>query len=310
MGEEQLVLRIDGNTFSANLDFSNEKLISFYIDYKGEGGNFTINGADIVVTIGNYHYIPEKKDLLKDFNEATVEKFREKITKRDIDESEAKQLLLELLDYINNATKGVVADLIEKVKNTVKSESVRVKFSSESYTVKSPPIELEGIDKLRKGALILILLVPILLASDLLLLVSIPLSAVVSIIGVILGIIGLLNIRGGFRILYIEIGHTGATLYFASLVLVFIGAILPIVMAGNIMAGLDVIILGAILAVISNILIGIGFYRVGGEYNERTTKIGGILAAIPIIAFIGYIMVYVGLDKIKLTRAEMLGVQP
>ena len=314
--EQQVVLKIDGSSFSATLNFSNGKLISFSIDYNAEGEKFTINGADIVISIGNYHYVPEKKDLLGKFNDIIMEQYKEKIAK--INENEAKQFLLELLNYIYKETNGGANELIEKAKNAVKSENVKVEFSpfsSENYTAKSNLIEFEGIDKLRRGALLLIVLVPILIGSELSLLVSLSLSAIGGIIEFILGIVGLLNIRRGFKILDslgndVGIGYIGATLYFVSLAIIFIGGILAIVMAYNISAGFDTIMIGGILQFIANILIGIGFYKVGGEYNESLTKMGGILTAIPIIALIGYILVYVGLDKIKSMKSEMPAVQP
>ena len=72
--EDQTVFKIDGSSFSADLSFSNDKLVSFSIEYNGDEGKFTINGADIVISIGNYHYIPEKKDLLEEFNE-TIKRY-------------------------------------------------------------------------------------------------------------------------------------------------------------------------------------------------------------------------------------------
>jgi len=177
--------------------------------------------------------------------------------------------------------------------------------------------EFEGINKLRKGTLLLIL-VPLLIGFIALILgaslfsiatpgaVSAALGAVgalvaVIVIGAILGIIGLLNIRGGFRILNslgrdVGIGYTGTTLYLVSLILILIGAILTIVLVG-----VFIVYLGEVLLIIADILIGVGFYKVGEIYNESTTKIGGILAAIPIgiVSFIGLILVYVGLGKIR-----------
>jgi len=38
-------------------------------------------------------------------------------------------LLLELLDYVNNVTEGETIRLIDKVKNAVKSENVKIEFS-------------------------------------------------------------------------------------------------------------------------------------------------------------------------------------
>jgi len=75
---EQVVLEIYGSRFSATLTFSNNKLISFSIDYNGDDDNFIIKGADDDISISLYHYISKKKDLLKDFNEKIIEKTKEK----------------------------------------------------------------------------------------------------------------------------------------------------------------------------------------------------------------------------------------
>ena len=96
----------------------------------------------------------------------------------------------------------------------------------------------------------------------------------------------------------VGIGYTGATLYFVALIILVLGVL---VMIASPICGLGLLVLGGIIGVVSSILIGVGFYKVGEIYNESTTKIGGILAAIPIgiISFVGYIIVYVGLGKIK-----------
>ena len=300
--EGQLVLKIDGYSFSATLNFANGKLITFSIDYKRDDDSFTIKGADIVISIDGYHYIPEKKDLLKDFNEAIMKQHYEAIMKREISESEAKQLLLELLDYINSVTKGGAIALIEKVKSTVKGENVEVGFSLENYTSESALSEFEGINKLRRGTLTLTMLAPILIGSEFLL--SDPLLlVVVGIIGFIVGAVGLINIREGFGILDdlgrdVGIGYIGTTLYLASLI-IFTIAIRAIAEKVSILFSIFVVIPAGVLVIIANILVGVGFYKVGKEYNESLTKMGGILATMPIIAFIGYILVYVGLGKIK-----------
>ena len=180
--------------------------------------------------------------------------------------------------------------------------------------------ETEGINKLRKGSLILILasifitiLVVILAFSLLSISPSYPSASVVvsvmgivigliivAIIGVIAGIIGIWNIKDGFKILRnlgkdVGIGYVGAVLYIVALILIMIGVSLVLI------GGVFAVIFGAIVEIVSNILIGIGFYKVGEIYNEGITKIGGILVAIPvnIISFIGYILVYIGLGKIK-----------
>ena len=73
------VLEIYGYSFSATLNFLDDKLINFYIEYKGIDESFTINGSDIAISIGRYNYIPEKKDLLKDFNEKIITQYEDKI---------------------------------------------------------------------------------------------------------------------------------------------------------------------------------------------------------------------------------------
>ena len=139
-----VVLEIDSHSFSAILNLSDGQLISFSVDFDEDGDNFTINGAGVGIAIDRYYYmdeddkektvekidfdIPEDKDLLEKFNKTIMKQYKEKIAKREIRESEAKQLLLELLDYINNVTKGGAIGLIEKVESAVKSENIKVEF--------------------------------------------------------------------------------------------------------------------------------------------------------------------------------------
>jgi len=212
--------------------------------------------------------------------------------------------------------------------------------------------ESEGINKLRKGALILIftaififiglivfLILVISFLPTFLTTTSFPTTLVTFVsllfgifvafvilttIGVTAGIIGLLNIRNGFGILRnlgrdVRTGYIGTTLYLLSLAMIVLGALLGIAFP----IGSAVIVLGNIIEIIGNVLIGVGFYKVGGIYNEGTTKIGGILVAIPIIwgmilvaipvlivSFIGYILVYIGLGKIKPRAMVVLPAQP
>ena len=143
--ESWVIIEISGSSFSATLSFSDNHLIGYFIEYNGDGENFTINGANLGITINRYYYIdesdkektvervdfetPEDKDLLAKFNETLMEKFKEKIAKRQISEVEARQFLLELLNYINDKiTKGGITSLIEKVKSAVKNENVKVEF--------------------------------------------------------------------------------------------------------------------------------------------------------------------------------------
>ncbi|BFH74662.1 DUF973 family protein [Sulfurisphaera javensis] len=120
------------------------------------------------------------------------------------------------------------------------------------------------------------------------------------VIGAVLGILGVLRLRSGFSILQslgrdVGIGSTGGTLYLVGLILTLIGAILTLAIIG-----IFILVIAAILTLIGEILLGVGLYKVGDVYNEGLTKIGGILAAIPmgLISFVGYILVYIGLGKI------------
>jgi len=176
--------------------------------------------------------------------------------------------------------------------------------------------ESEGINKLRRGSLILVLASILIIGAFLVLLLSLIAvvqspttssitSSIISIlvafiiaeiIGDIGGIIGMLNVRKGFEILEsfgrdVGIGYTGTTLAFIAIGLSILGSLLTFVGGETLVAASNII------EFIANVLIGIGFYKVGEIYNEDTTKLGGIL--IIIIPFIGYILTYSGLGKIK-----------
>jgi len=145
MGDvDEIVLEIDGSSFSAALDFINNRLAGYFIKYNKDGESFTINGDNFAMGIDRYYYMdendkeqtkelidfetPEDKDLLAKFNETTMKRYEEKIAKRQISENEAKEFLLEVLDYLNTLTRGGLLGLTEKVKNAVKSENVKVGF--------------------------------------------------------------------------------------------------------------------------------------------------------------------------------------
>lgn len=287
---EQLALKIYGSSFSASLNFSNEKLISFSIEYN-EKEKFTISGADIVISIGNYHYVAERKDLLSDFNKTVIEKYKEKIKGWEVNENEAKQLLLDLLDYISRVTKEGT-DLIEKVKSAVKSENVKVKFSSESeFSSYSKDKEVEGLDKLRTGALMFALASIFFTLAFFMLLASVLFPTVTEVgtdidlrivgaIGTLAEIIAWLNVRRGFEILNnlgkdVGIGYAGSRLIFLSILFSIQGL-------GLIIGGEVLLIIGNVVGVVGNVLIGIGYYEVGDAYNNSITKIGGIIDTFPI----------------------------
>ena len=249
--------------------------------------------------------------------------------------------------------------------------------------------ESEGIAKLRKGALMLII-APILVAGGVILvyftsaaslistlsslskisstnsapmvstlsslissilspnsftsLASITLMTIgiIAFVGFILVIIGYWYLRRGFKILKTlgksgGIGHASTTLFFSFLVFSILGFLILVgislgtteTASNNLRTAYDLLeagfLLGAVmegigflLLFISNILLGIGFYQVGGVYKESATKIGGmfilmaeILGIIfvllpsnvsvvaPFLFFVGLILVYAGLRRIS-----------
>jgi len=180
--------------------------------------------------------------------------------------------------------------------------------------------ESEGIDKLRTGSLILVfasIFIIVAFYGLLSLLLSLPISptAILSIFGIInlysiiagvigfgLIILGLYYIEGGFKALNElnignETGYSGARSAFYA-----IGAsIIGFVWLGFPILGIIVFsvfeLVSIIIGFISSILIGIGFYKLGGIYDESLVKIGGILVIF--IPLIGYILTYYGLGKIS-----------
>jgi len=126
-------------------------------------------------------------------------------------------------------------------------------------------------------------------------------------IAIVLYLVALIKIRSGFKVLTytgknVGIGYAGTSLIFISLILYVLAIILVIVGVNSSLLLSTLIDIGGVLGIIGYILTNIGFYKVGSEYNEGVIKTGGILAAIfiiPILPFIGYIMIYVGLGNIE-----------
>jgi uncharacterized membrane protein len=121
--------------------------------------------------------------------------------------------------------------------------------------------------------------------------------AILGIIAFIFTILSVLKLRSGFHRLE-DIGKdvggvTGTTLWIVGMILTIIG-------------------IGAILVIVGLILIGLAIRRVGQIYNVSNIRNGGILIAIgsiiPFVAFIGFILTYVGLGKLLNTMGP--GGQP
>jgi len=124
---------------------------------------------------------------------------------------------------------------------------------------------------------------------------------ILEIIALVFTILSVLRLRSGFRGLEAtgkDVGGvTGTTLWIIGVIL----AIIPLI---------DII--GAILIIIGVILIGLAIRRVGQIYNVGNIRNGGILIAIgsiiPFVAFIGFILTYMGLGKLLNTMGP--GGQP
>ena len=121
--------------------------------------------------------------------------------------------------------------------------------------------------------------------------------AILGIIAFVFTILSVVKLRSGFRGLEAvgkDVGGvTGTTLWIVGMILIIIG-------------------IGAILAIVGLILIGLAVRRVGQIYNISDIRNGGILIAIgsviPFLAFIGFILTYVGLGKLLNTMGP--GGQP
>jgi Protein of unknown function (DUF973). len=135
---------------------------------------------------------------------------------------------------------------------------------------------------------------------------ALVLIGVLPLVGIILGLIAILKLRGGFRDLKsvfpeAGIGATGGLLLligYIVFILFPLGLILAILTnnPGLMILSLVGLGLGGIIYFVGEILTAIGFYRVGNRYNESLVSIGGILTIF--LPFIGYIMNFIGLGKI------------
>jgi len=124
---------------------------------------------------------------------------------------------------------------------------------------------------------------------------------VLEIIALIFTILSVLKLRSGFRGLEAtgkDVGGvTGTTLWIIGMVLTLTLILAPI---------------GALLVLAGLIIVGIAIRRVGQIYNVSNINIGGILIAIgaiiPFLAFVGFILTYIGLGKLLNTMGP--GGQP
>ncbi|MCG3109320.1 hypothetical protein L3N51_01610 [Metallosphaera sp. J1] len=122
------------------------------------------------------------------------------------------------------------------------------------------------------------------------------LAAILSIIGIIFFAGGIAGIVVGLVILVIAL-----VIAIIALIRLYGGfsALEPYV--SNMVLGKVGVILAIIpyLNFVGYILIGIALYFIGDRYNNGTLKAGGIITAIPFINFIGLIISYIGLGSIN-----------
>ncbi|WP_338602386.1 DUF973 family protein [Sulfolobus tengchongensis] len=133
-----------------------------------------------------------------------------------------------------------------------------------------------GLAKVREGLLFGIIIALLAFIGLVGLFASVILGVVILLLSFLLGILALMRLYTGFSTLqpYVPNMNLGK-----------IGSILLII---------------PFLDIIGIIFVGIAIYSIGDKFNEANIKIGGILGAIPIgiIAFIGYILAYVGLGNL------------
>ncbi|QXJ29051.1 hypothetical protein J5U23_01920 [Saccharolobus shibatae B12] len=110
----------------------------------------------------------------------------------------------------------------------------------------------------------------------------------------------------------VGLGFTGLRILPVGIIIEFIGALIavlglifglasPFNLRGLILfiiVGGAIGVIGDILVFIAFLLIGIALYNIGKFYNSDLLKIGGIIEIIPVISFIGWILVYVSVDEI------------
>lgn len=143
-------------------------------------------------------------------------------------------------------------------------------------------------------------------------------AVILFIVALIIEILSIINLRSGFSLLSgiiqdTRVGKTGTTLWIVTALLSFLLPVLLVALGigisystGSTLTGiagaisLVYVIDGVIfvLAIIANILVGIAFYKVGSVYRSSTVEVGGILIATSILAFIGFILTYIGLGEV------------
>ena len=118
---------------------------------------------------------------------------------------------------------------------------------------------------------------------------------------ILLFIIGFPKLRQAFETFktagkHVDYGFTGLELILVGFIIEVIGSIFPIVRL--VFVGRVISVFGGILVFIASLLIGLVLYNLGKFYNNELLKVGGIIEIIPVVSFIGWLLVYVSVDEI------------
>jgi len=121
----------------------------------------------------------------------------------------------------------------------------------------------------------------------------------VEIIFGMLGADGASKLSRGFRDLRrigikVDDGRTGSGLYVVGFLISFLGSFSSIFSGNN-----TLVTVGLGIQTFAGILIGIGIHELGNIYNEDLLRTGGMIASIPVVSFIGYIMAYSGFVRVE-----------
>jgi len=141
---KETITTFNGSNFSVSLYFLKNNLVRYYIKYDEEEENFVIDGNSSIIKIERQYCInkvrkcqmkeiikfesSEEKDLLTEFNENVMSKYNNKIMKKQISEEESKELLFGLLDYLIFLSKREITNLVEKIKESIKNDEIKVVF--------------------------------------------------------------------------------------------------------------------------------------------------------------------------------------
>lgn len=109
-------------------------------------------------------------------------------------------------------------------------------------------------------------------------------------------------------------GITGANIIPWAYLLIFIGGLIDIIVIltfnfGLAFLGSALVGLGVLLELVAGVLIGLAIYNVGRFYNDDLMWISGILIMIPVVNFVGWLILYIEIDSV-INRITGIAPQP